>query len=114
MTTREFLSNIAAGNLSDAEKTFAASAIVKLDERKARKVSKPSKTAIANEPVKAAILELVRGSENPMTATDIGTALGITVQKASALARQLVVGGSLVSDTVKIPKKGAQKCYKAC
>ena len=46
-----------------------------------------------------------------LTASDIGVALEITTQKASALCRQLTEGGVLVATEVKVPKKGKVKAY---
>ena len=48
---------------------------------------KPTKTQAANEGVKEQILETLAAGR--MTATEVGNALGISVQKASALLRQL-------------------------
>lgn len=112
MTNREFYVAIAAGEMNDELKEFATTAIEKLDARNAARSSKPSKTAIANEPIKQAIIEFLQGKE-PTTAPDIAAGMGegITHNKVSALARQLVNAGILTVEEVKVPKKGKMKAY---
>ena len=112
MTNREFLNTIATTEaLSDEIKAFATAEIAKMDKRNAKRSSKPSKTAIANEPIKAAILEVVGESETAMTAADLGVACEISTQKASALAVQLVKEGKLTAVEVKVKGKGKVKGY---
>lgn len=50
------------------------------------KSSKPTKTQVENENLKDRILEVLT---DPMTATEIGEKVGISVNKASALLTQL-------------------------
>ena len=109
MTYREFLSAVISAEISEEMTTFAKEAVAKLDKRNADRAAKPSKTALANEPIKQAILGIL--SATPMTASEIADALDISVQKASALCRQLVDAKSAVVTDVKIPKKGTQKAY---
>ena len=111
VTEREFLTSIKAGAVITAEQeAFAAARIVKLDERNEKRKATPSKTAIANEPIKADIVKALEG-KGPTPAAAIGTALGITTQKASALARQLVEAGTLEVFEVKVKGKGKVKAY---
>lgn len=78
----------------------------------ARKASsKPSKTAIANEPIKASIMEFLSKQSEPVIACVIGESVGITTAKASSLLRQLVESGAVVKSEVKIPKKGKTAAY---
>ena len=109
MTNREFYTNILNGTLTEVEIEFAKSAIAKLDERNAKRSSKPSKTAIANEPIKAAILEVL--TDEPQAASAIGVAVEQTTQKASALLRQLVADGKAVAVDMKVKGKGKVKGY---
>ena len=115
MTNREFLTAVANSNLSDDLTTYAAEQIVKLDmrnaARKEKQSSKPSKTAIENEPIKASIMELLSAQSEPMIAADIAENLKITTAKASSLLTQLVKSGNVVKSEVKIPKKGKVKGY---
>lgn len=116
MTNREFLTAIAnSANLSADLTEFAADQITKMDARNAarkeKQSSKPSKTAIENEPIKASIMEFLSAQSEPMVAADIGAALDITTAKASSLLRQLVNDGKVIKSEVKIPKKGKTNAY---
>ena len=115
MTNREFLTAVANSSLSDDLTTYAAEQIVKLDmrnaARKEKQSSKPSKTAIENEPIKASIMEFLSAQSEPMIAADIAENVKITTAKASSLLTQLVKSGKVVKSEVKIPKKGKVKGY---
>lgn len=111
MTNREFYNAIANGTMNDKIKAFAEKAIVKMDERNAKRSSKPSKTAIENEPIKEKIIEFITQRNEFCIAGAIGEALEISTQKASALCRQLVADGKLVEKEVKVPKQGRRKAY---
>ena len=106
MTNREFYTAIVNGTLNDDVIAHASEAIVKLDERNAKRSSKPSKTQIANEPIIKAIAEVL--TSEPMRASEIAETLGISVQKASSLVKK--VDGVSVTD-VKVKGKGVQKGY---
>ena len=111
MTNREFFTAIASNeNLSAELVKFANEAIAKLDKRNASRSSKPSKTAIANEPIKASIVEYVTAHTNAL-ASDIAVACEISTQKASALCVQMVKDEILTVCEVKVPKKGKVKAY---
>lgn len=110
MTNREFLTVVANAEVSAEVKEFALESLAKMDARNAKRSSKPSKTAIANEPVKKAIVEFLGEHKNAL-ASEVGAGLEITTQKASALLRQLVADGLVTVADVKIPKKGQMKAY---
>ena len=111
MTNREFFTAIASNTTLSAELVdFAIKAITKLDKRNASRSSKPSKTAIANEPIKASIVEYVAAHANAL-ASDIAVACEISTQKASALCVQMVKDEVLTVCEVKVPKKGKVKAY---
>ena len=115
MTNREFLTAVANSSLSDDLTTYAAEQIAKLDmrnaARKKKQSSKPSKTAIENEPIKASIMEFLSTQSEPMIAADIAENVKITTAKASSLLRQLCDAGKVVKSEVKIPKRGKVKAY---
>lgn len=111
MTNRDFLTAVKDGKLTPETIAFAAAAIEKMDKRNSDRKSKPSKTAIANEPLKTAIVEFLNKEGFVATAADVGANLEMTTQKASALLRQLVESGEVKSFEVKIPKKGKCKAY---
>lgn len=62
-------------------------------EKKAATPKKPTKTQQENEPVKQAIVALLKDSPSPLTASDVAASVGVSVQKASALLSQLVTAG---------------------
>lgn len=114
MTNREFLTAIANSTVLPTDLTdFAAEQITKLNARnEARKASsKPSKTAIANEPIKASIMAFLSQQSEPAIACTVAEGVGISTAKASSLLRQLVESGKVVKSEVKIPKKGKTAAY---
>ena len=111
MTNREFYTAIAQGAMNDELVAFAQEAIVKMDERNAKRNSKPSKTAVENEPIKAQIVEFITKRNEFCIAGAIAEALEISTQKTSALCRQLVEAGKLSEKEVKVPKQGKRKAY---
>ena len=109
MTNREFLNAVINANLSYEITARAQGMLQQMDARNAKRASTPSKTAVANAPLKTKIVELI--SEKSMTAPEVSVALEITTQKASALLRQLCEDGVLTSEEIKVPKKGKIKSY---
>ena len=113
MTNREFLTAIANMENIPAElKAEATARIEKLDATNEARKNKPSKKATENAPIMEQIVNEILTSE-AQTASAIAEAAGISVQKASALLRQLVADGKATVTEVKIPKKGTQKAYAA-
>ena len=110
MTNREFYEAVAKAEISEELTNFALAGIEKLDKRNEKRSSKPSKTALANEPIKNAIVDEVL-TNNPMTAADIGLALEISTQKASALCKQLVTEEKVSVTDIKVKGKGNVKGY---
>jgi hypothetical protein len=111
MTNREFLTAIAKADVAQEIKDFAIDGISKLDHKNELRTSKPSKTAIANEPIKKAILGYLSNKPRSIT-SDIAVGCGISTQKASALCGQMEKDKILNSAEVKIPKKGKVKAYE--
>ena len=113
MTNREFLNAVSAcENCSDEVREYAQAAIAKMDATNEARKNKPSKKATENAPIMEQIVNEILTSE-AQTAATIAEAAGISVQKASALLRQLVADGKATVTEVKIPKKGTQKAYAA-
>ena len=79
MTNREFFNAIVSANVSDELTAFAQEAIAKLDKRNEARSSKPSKVALANAPVKEAIVAFLAEHANAV-ASDIATGCEITTQ----------------------------------
>jgi hypothetical protein len=106
MTQREFYNAVIADTKNADLANFAVEALEKLDARNAKRSSKPSKVQIANEPIVKAIHDIL--TDEPMLASKIAELCGISVNKASALAKK--VDGVKVTD-VKVKGKGTQKGY---
>ena len=109
MTNREFYTAILESPVADDLKDFASERIAKLDATNAKRQSKPSKRSVANEPIKMTLLANIGAGT---TASDVAPKCEISVQKASALLRQMVADGQLTVEDVKMPKKGIVKFYK--
>ena len=110
MTYRELYTNVVNGNITEETVEMAKVALAKLDERNAKRASTPSKTAIANEPIKASIVEWL-ATNGAHVAKDISVALGISTAKASSLCGQLVKDGILTATEIKVPKTGKRLSY---
>lgn len=115
MTARDFYEAvIALANVPADLSDYAKSAIAALDKKNADR--KTSKAALArqaeNDGLKAAILAALEGDDVVKVAADLAVELGVSTQKASALARQLAEDGTIDVVEVSIPKKGKVKGYK--
>ena len=106
MTQRDFYNAVIATVDNDELKAFATDAIAKLDERNAKRASKPSKTQIANEPIITAIASVL--TDEPMLASKFAELCEISTQKASALVKKVE---GVQSVDVKVKGKGTQKGY---
>lgn len=110
MTNREFFTAVVNADVSEEIKAFALDSIAKLDHKNDLRKSKPSKTAIANEPIKENIVKFLNGTQSAL-ASEIASACEISTSKASALARQLVENGIVNVCDVKVKGKGTMKSY---
>lgn len=113
MTTREFLNAvIGMESVSDEMVEKANAMLVALDNRNISRSSKPTKTQLANEPIKVAIAEILKGASEPLTSPQITELLNdetISHNKVTALLKQ--IDGVVVSE-IKVPKKGKMKAYE--
>lgn len=71
---------------------------IDLLSKKAAAKSGKTKTQIENESIKDEIVDGLVEAGVPVTATDVGNLIDQTVQKASALLRQLVEDGRVLRD----------------
>ncbi len=117
MTKREFLKAIISNDELDVNLiAFAENELEKLDKRNTMRSSKPSKTQLENESIKNEILEVIKNTNEKITASGIQATLtangkDFTTQKISALCRQLAEEGKIEKTEIKVPKKGKQKAY---
>ena len=111
-TEREFLTAIVKGDFGTEFTDFAKARIAALDKKNAQR--KVSKSALAhkaeNDDIKTAILAVLVADKFTVTA-DLAAAVGISTQKASALARQLVESGAVIVTDVSVKGKGKVKGY---
>lgn len=109
MTNREFLNVVIESAISDELTDHAKALLAQMDKRNAKRAATPSKTAVANAPIKEQIMNLL--ADGGKTASEVGVALELTTQKASALLRQLVADERLTQTEVKVKGKGKVKYY---
>jgi predicted O-methyltransferase YrrM len=111
MTEREFLTKVlATDGISDEMKGYATESIAKLDARNDKRKNTQTKAQKENVETMKSIVATIT-TNGAMFASDIGTALGISTQKASALCKLLVTDGTLSVADVKVKNKGAVKQY---
>ena len=108
MTRREMFEAIVNGKINDEVIEMVKGEIVKMDDRNAKRRNTISKKAKENEPLKIAIVDLLRAYDEPVIASTVAEKLEISTQKASALLRQ--IDGLTVTD-VKVKGKGKVKGY---
>lgn len=102
---------LAIPNIPDEVRAKATAELTKLNEANARRLSKPSKTALANAPIKESICGLL-AERGAMISADIATALEISTSKASALCGQLVTEGKLTATEVKVKGSSGKRTVK--
>lgn len=110
MTQREFFTAIVNGTINVDIQAYAADAIDKLDERNAKRKTKPTKAQEANEAVMVEIVAFLDGKADVL-ASEVGTGVGISTNKASALLTKLVERGEVTVCDIKVPKSGKRKAY---
>jgi hypothetical protein len=112
MTNREFFEAIKNGIMNEEVQAHAIAEIEKMNARNAKRGITPSKTAIANEPIKLKIIEFLTEKNEQILTSVIGEAVGISTAKASALCVQLALDGKIVGEEVKVPKVGNRMVWK--
>ena len=111
MTEREFLTKVLAIEGAPADVTeYATNGIAKLDARNDKRKNTQTKAQKENEGVMTSIVNYLTANGADV-ASGIGTALGISTQKASALCKLLADGGKLTVADVKVKGKGTVKQY---
>lgn len=112
MTMKMFLSAIAAGEMTDELMAFAAERLEKETAKtEARKTSEAALAKVAaDEALVAKFLETAT-PETAMTASEIGTMLGITTPKATVIAKKAVDLGRVTVGTGKGSGGRAVKTY---
>ena len=111
MTNREFFDAIKNGTVNEEVIAHATAEIDKMNARNEKRATTPSKTAIANEPIKAQILEFLTEKDEQILTSVIGEAVEVSTAKAAALCKQLAEEGKIVSEEKKVPKIGKRKVW---
>lgn len=109
LTMRDFYNAVINGNVTDEVIAYAKDGIAKLDAKNEKRKNTPTKAQEANAELKGKILEVL--ANGAKVASEIGVALSVSTQKASALLLQLVNDGKVVSADVKVKGKGSVKSY---
>ena len=110
ITSREVLTLIVNGVSNETTVGWATEMLAKMDEKNSKRKNTKSKEQIANEGVMDNIVEYIK-TNGSQVASALGTALGISTQKASALCKILVDGGELTVADKKVKGKGSVKEY---
>ena len=110
MTSLDILTIIANGTSNDTTIEWAKGMLVKMDEKNAKRKNTKSKEQIANDGIMDNIVAYIKANGSQV-ASALGTALGISTQKASALCKILVEGGELTVADKKVKGKGSVKEY---
>lgn len=109
MTAREFFTAVIGGKVGEAELTYAREAILKLDNKNAKRKAPNGEIKEENKPIADAILSaLANGS---MTSPDLAKTIGQTTQKTNGVAGEMVKLGMLVKTKVKVKNKGELTAY---
>jgi len=91
MTYTQAIDNALAGNMTDETIERLEALKAQLTKRNSGSaLKKPTKTQRENEEYKTKIVGLLTEEVDGMTATEIGSALAISCQKASAILSQMV------------------------
>lgn len=91
MTYAEAINLAIEGNLNEEAVERLEALKAQLAKRNSSgALKKPTKTQRENEDFKVKITDILTDDVDGMTATEIGSALGVTCQKASAILRQMV------------------------
>ena len=118
MTNRDFYNAIINADLTavfedemaESVKEHAKAALGKLDATNEKRRNSTSKKEEENLPIMEQIVNEVLSFE-PMTASDIGAAIGISHNKATPIVKMAIARGLVGVKDIKVPKKGMQKGY---
>jgi hypothetical protein len=109
MTAREFYTAVIGGKVGEAELAYAREAILKLDNKNAKRKAPNGEVKEENKPIAEAILStLANGS---MISPDLAKAIGQTTQKTNGVAGEMVKLGMLDKFKVKVKGKGELTAY---
>jgi hypothetical protein len=109
MTAREFYNAVIGGKVGEAELAYAREAILKLDNKNAKRKAPNGEIKAENKDIANAILSaLANGS---MLSPDLAKAIGQNTQKTNGVAGEMVKLGMLDKTKVKVKGKGELTSY---
>ena len=103
MTNREFYLAVIEGNYDPDLVAKATELVEKLDARNAKRASVPSKATKENIENRAKVVEVLKGADHPMTASEISAITGFSIQKVGSL----ITGKNGIDNVVKTQVKSA-------
>ena len=103
MTNREFYVAIINGEQSKELVAKATELVEKLDARNAKRASTPSKATVENIENRAKVVEVLANADHPLTASEIASLTGFSVQKIGSL----ITGKNGIDNVVKTKVKSA-------
>jgi hypothetical protein len=109
MTAREFYNAVIGGKVGEKELAYAREAILKLDNKNAKRKAPNGEIKAENKDIANAILSaLANGS---MLSPDLAKAIGQNTQKTNGVAGEMVKLGMLDKTKVKVKGKGELTSY---
>jgi predicted Rossmann fold nucleotide-binding protein DprA/Smf involved in DNA uptake len=102
MTTREYIVNTLNAHISAEMDEKSTALLEAMDRKNAQRKGKPSKATVANEPIKAQLIE--RLGDEPVTSAALAEGLGLTTAKVASLMGVLHREGKVNSTDVKVGK----------
>ena len=105
---KDFMTAVIAANISEDITNFATAEVAKIDGKNEKRRNTATAAQKANtETVKV----IAAGMSGTVTAAEVATKYGMTVQKASALMQMGVKSGIFTAVDVKVKGKGKVKGY---
>jgi CRP-like cAMP-binding protein len=110
-TTRDALSAILSGEITEDTLEWARKEIEALDARNAKAKEKAAEKREADLPMLNSIMEaLPLSADEPITAAELAEMLGITTAKVSSLMKRIIADGAAASVETKSKSKSGGKC----
>lgn len=112
MTNREFFNAIINSNINADLVAHAQAELEKLDAKNEKRKNTLTKAQKENESLKVEVLNYIK-EKGSAVASEIGSALSMSTQKASSLCTLLKNDGLLTVSDLKVKGKGSVKQYTA-
>lgn len=112
MTNREFFNAIINSNINADLVAHAKAELEKLDAKNEKRKNTLTKAQKENESLKVEVLNYIK-EKGSAVASEIGSALSMSTQKASSLCTLLKNDGLLTVSDLKVKGKGSVKQYTA-